>query len=144
MYNVENYIGYCLKSICEQDFDKTLFEIIVVDDCSSDASCDVTERIIDKYPDTKISLIHHDANKRQGGARNTGLRVAKGEYIIWVDSDDCFIYKDTLSTLYNVLASNKIDVLRSKSYTQVNANYFYSLKKSEFSSDIKNTLRTSI
>jgi glycosyltransferase involved in cell wall biosynthesis len=137
VYNVEQYVGYCLKSICDQDFDRNLFEIILVDDCSPDASCDVIEQIMGEYPDTRIKLIHHDENKHIGGARNTGLRAAEGEYILWVDSDDCFVYKSTLSTLSDVLSDTDIDVLRTKNYTQIVADYFAPLSASKSNFDIK-------
>lgn len=136
VYNVEKYVGYCLQSVCDQDLEKNLFEIIVVDDCSPDASCDVVERIIAEYPDTQIKLIHHDVNKHLGGSRNTGLLAANGEYILWVDSDDCFIYKNTLSTLCKVLENTDINVLRTKHYTGIRHDYFEPLKVSNYKPEV--------
>lgn len=82
-YNIETYIERCLKSVCGQTYDN--LEIIVVDD----GSLDKTGDIIDKFAkrDSRVISIH----KKNGGvsaARNTGLDIAKGDYIGFVDGDD--------------------------------------------------------
>jgi glycosyltransferase involved in cell wall biosynthesis len=136
VYNVEKYIGHCLRSICNQDFDRALFEIIVVDDCSSDSSCSIIENVIKEYPTTNIRLLHHEQNKRQGGGRNTGLKVAQGEYILWVDSDDCLIYVNTLYTLQTILANRNIDILRAKTYTGISSDNFEAFTHAAFNGTI--------
>ncbi len=88
VYNVEKYLSECLESLINQTLKN--IEIIIVNDASPDGS----EAIILEYAarDNRIVYIRHEENKRQGAARNTGIRAARGEYIAFVDSDD---YVDT-------------------------------------------------
>lgn len=84
VYNVEEYIKECLESILNQTLKN--IEVICIDDCSPDKSAD----IIKEYAanDNRVKYIKHTENKFQGGARNTGIQAAAGEYITFVDSDD--------------------------------------------------------
>lgn len=88
VYNVEDYILECLSSISAQTFEGNI-ECILVDDCSSDKSLDLIRKFID---DDKSKVEYHvilqEKNQRQGIARNVGIKNAKGEYILFVDSDD--------------------------------------------------------
>ena len=86
-YNCENYISKCLESIFNQSYKN--FEVIVVDDCSTDK----TFEILKKY--TNIKLLSTPVNSRQGTARNIGLDVCTGDYILFVDSDDS-LYDNTV------------------------------------------------
>lgn len=103
IYNVEKYLDRCIQSIVNQTY-KNL-EIILVDDGSSDGSplmCDEW-----KKKDIRISVIH----KTNGGlsdARNKGLEVATGEYILFVDSDD-FLELDACEKLMDSTKNNKVD-----------------------------------
>jgi len=93
VYNVEKYLNKCIDSILNQTFSD--FELILVDDGSTDSS----GSICDKYNDDRITVIH----KENGGissARNTGIDIAKGDFIGFVDSDD-FIHKDMYKILYD-------------------------------------------
>ena len=120
-YNVEDYIEYCIKSVCEQDFGKDQYEVIVVDDKSSDNTPTIVKKL--QGTSSNIKLIRHSVNKKQGGARNTAIKIAKGEYLIFVDSDDCFLYKNVLSILDQILLSNEdIDMLRAK-YRIIDSSY---------------------
>lgn len=83
MYNVEGYVGDCLRSVLEQDF--PLIEVIVVDDGSTDASARIVDRIA--AGDRRVRLLSQP-NAGQGPARNRALRLARGEFVIFVDSDD--------------------------------------------------------
>ena len=85
-YNVEQYIGRCLDSLLNQDIPHSEYEIICVNDCSPDNLSDVVRHYQQKYPN--IILIEHTENKTAGGARNTGIDHARGEYIWFVDPDD--------------------------------------------------------
>lgn len=83
IYNVEDYLSACIESIMKQTYNN--LEIILVDDGSPDSSpeiCDRYEKI-----DNRIKVIHQK-NKGLSGARNTGINVSKGKYLIFVDSDD--------------------------------------------------------
>ncbi|MDR0810738.1 MAG: glycosyltransferase [Paludibacter sp.] len=108
-YNVEKYIGECLQSIYNQSIDEEDFEVICVNDCSPDD----TRRIITDWQclHKNLILIDHTANKMQGGARNTGLRAARGKYIWFVDSDD-FIKPDCVKNLLQKLDEHDLDFIR--------------------------------
>lgn len=85
-YNVEPYIEECIRSLYNQDIPQEEYEVICVDDCSQDGSRAIVERLQKEY--LTLKLLIHTENKRQGGARNTGMKVAQGRYIWFVDSDD--------------------------------------------------------
>lgn len=95
-YNGEGFLRPCLESLSRQTLPQGKFEVICVDDCSTDG----TSRLIESYTGKirNLRLIHHDQNRKQGAARNTGLEVARGHYVTFVDSDD-FIRMDALETL---------------------------------------------
>lgn len=96
VYNTMPYLAKCLDSLCNQDYDKKDYEIIIVNDGTPDNS----EKIILDYQKHFPDLIKV-INKKNGGissARNAGLNQAKGEYICFVDSDD-YVEKDLLSSL---------------------------------------------
>lgn len=84
IYNVEKYLRTCLDSVLAQTY--TDYEVIMVDDGSTDKSDDIAKEYQNK--DTRFHLIRQE-NKGLASARNTGIRVAKGEYIYFIDSDDC-------------------------------------------------------
>lgn len=105
VYNVENYIGKCLESIKKQTFKD--YEIIVVDDGSDDNSM----KIVKKY-DTKIINSSHVGVSE---ARNIGAKQAKGDYLIFLDSDD-YWDKDLLKELTKSM-DNKPDLIRFQART---------------------------
>ena len=84
IYNVENYISDCLESIINQTY-KDL-EIICVNDCTLDNSMTIVKEFQEK--DSRIKIINNEQNRGLGGARNAGIDAAKGDYILFVDSDD--------------------------------------------------------
>lgn len=83
VYNVEKYLKRCVDSILAQTF--TDFELILVDDGSTDESGDICDKL--KQLDNRI-LVVHKVNKGVSAARNTGIDMATGEFIMFVDSDD--------------------------------------------------------
>lgn len=83
VYNVEAYVGECLESICSQDF--TDLEIVCVNDGSTDGSRDVLAQWQDR--DARIVVVDQP-NKGLSAARNTGIALASGDYLCFVDSDD--------------------------------------------------------
>ncbi len=104
IYNVEQYLRKCLNSILDQTF--TDFELILVDDGSTDLSGDIAEEYAEK--DDKISVIH----KKNGGlsdARNHGIDKATGEYICFIDSDD-WIENTYLEELFELAVRNEADI----------------------------------
>jgi len=82
MHNRERFIARALDSCFNQDFQD--YEIVVVDDGSTDGS--VTR--VQEYPDSRLTLLRHPVNRGVGPARNTGADAARGEWLIFLDSDD--------------------------------------------------------
>ena len=104
IYNVEKYLKYCLDSILVQSY-KNL-EIILINDGSTD-NCG---KICDEYQleDKRIKVIHK-TNAGLADARNTGLKIATGDYISFLDSDD-YIYPTFYEELYTLLQKNDADI----------------------------------
>lgn len=94
VYNVEKYLPQCLDSLIKQTF--LPFEIICVNDGSTDGCNEILSRYAAK--DRRIRLICQN-NRGLSAARNAGLKKAKGQYVLFVDSDD-FLHPETLSSLY--------------------------------------------
>lgn len=107
-YNVEPYIEECIRSLYDQDIPMEEYEVICVDDSSLDGSRGIVERLQKEYP--TLRLLVHKENKRQGGARNTGLREARGRYIWFVDSDD-YIKPNCLKGLLKRTEREDLDIL---------------------------------
>ncbi len=114
VYNVERWLAACLDSVLSQDF--TDYEIIIIDDCSPDKSYEIYEAYAKQH--SCITVLKHSVNKRQGAAKNYGMRVAKGEWIVFLDSDDLmaqgalrFYYEKALKTKdsYFVCIFDRID-----------------------------------
>ena len=108
-YNVEPYIEECIHSLYNQDIPWGEYEVICVDDCSPDNSSSIVKRLQAEYP--TLRLICHDRNRKQGGARNTGLETANGKYVWFVDSDDC-ICPNVLRLLLDSIENNALDILQ--------------------------------
>lgn len=108
VYNTEKYLEKCLDSIINQTYQD--FEIVIINDGSIDNSQNIIEKYLDKYQN-KIKCI----NKENGGlssARNYGIEVARGDYIIFVDSDD-YIKKDLFEQLLPYIQKD-IDLVKYK------------------------------
>lgn len=117
VYNVNQYLVKCLESIVNQTY--TNLQIVLVDDGSTDSS----GRICDDYAkqDSRIKVIH----KINGGlsdARNTGINIANGDYITFVDSDD-YVCNEYIETLFNLLKDYDADVAIG-SFQYVNSNQY--------------------
>lgn len=91
-YNVEKYIKKCLDSVLNQTYNN--YEIIII----NDGSTDNTSKILESYKSNKKIKIINQENKGLSNARNTGVSNAKGDYILFIDSDD-FIEKELLEIL---------------------------------------------
>lgn len=104
VYNGADFIKRCYNSIKNQTFKD--YEIIFVDDESKDNSLEILKELENK--DNKVKVISQE-NKKQGGARNTGLKAANGNYISFVDIDD-YISEDFLESLYNTIKKYDADI----------------------------------
>lgn len=115
VYNAVAYIHKCLNSLLDQSIRD--YEII----CVNDASTDETSSILDSYAHrySNIIVINHQKNKRQGGARNTGIRAARGIYVGFVDSDD-WIEKNMYKELYEEAVKYDLDIVDTD-YDIINA-----------------------
>lgn len=94
-YNYEKYILRTLESIKNQSY--TNFEIIVVDDCSNDNSCQIVENFIADNQDLRITLIKQEINRGQLSAMQRGLKEAQGQFVSFIDSDD-ILFEDYAKT----------------------------------------------
>ena len=107
VYNVKDYIEKCVGSVIDPSFDD--YEIILVDDGSTDgASPELCDKIAAEHPEL-IRVIHQE-NRGLGGARNTGIREAKGEYLFFPDSDDT-VMPGTVSILANKIKETGADII---------------------------------
>lgn len=106
VYNVEDYLEKCLLSALKND--SSDYEILVVDDGATDSSPAVAEKMREKYPD-RIRIIHQE-NRGLGGARNTGIENARGEYLYFLDSDDT-IAEHALDTLLRTAETYDADLV---------------------------------
>ncbi len=95
IYNVEKYITECLESALNQTF--SFYEIICINDGSTDHSMEIVEKYANQY--NKIKIVNSSQNRGQSVARNLGVNKAKGKYILFLDSDD-MIRPETLSELF--------------------------------------------
>lgn len=88
IYNVEPYVEKCIKSVISQTYNGTI-ECIMVDDCSSDNSMAIVDKVITDYDGPILfKIIHHDRNRGLSAARNSGIEVATSDYLFFLDSDD--------------------------------------------------------
>lgn len=114
IYNVEKYLWQCLSSLSSQDLEE--MEIICLNDGSTDNSLEIAQRFEKK--DRRFQVIDKE-NSGYGKTMNLGLRVAKGEYIGIVESDD-YIESDMFSVLYDLARKNQVDVVKSSFWEHVN------------------------
>lgn len=105
VYNVERYLPRCLDSVLAQTF--TDFEVLCVDDSSPDNSAEILAQYAKQ--DKRIKIIKQE-NQGLSGARNTGIKAAQGEYIYFLDSDDC-IHPQTLEILYHFITKYKAEIV---------------------------------
>ena len=108
LYNVERYLAGCLDSIYAQNISEEDFEVICVNDCSPDNSREIVLEYQKKHQN--LVLIDHTENKKAGGARNTGLVAAKGEYVWFVDADDSIAAGAAVAVL-KACEKNDLDAL---------------------------------
>ena len=107
VFGVEGYISRCLDSVYRINLPECDFEVICVDDCSTDSSASIVEEYKKRH--SNLVLLRHDRNKRQGGARNTGISYAKGDHILLVDADDVIPDYD-VSGILDYTADNDLEL----------------------------------
>ena len=113
MYNAGKYIDECLNSLANQTFQD--FDVIVVDDCSTDNSREVVQKFLETFKG-RLKLKKMSKNSGYPGSpRNTALNMARGKYVYFLDSDD-FIAEDALENLYAVAEKFDADVVHAEKY----------------------------
>lgn len=124
VYNTAKYLRNCIENVLNQSYRD--YEIILVDDGSTDGA----EKICDEYAekDARIKVIH----KENGGissARNKGIEVSKGDYLIFLDSDDYWGDNKALEKLKNIFQKEKLDIIVFELYSYVEGTSSYCLKE---------------
>ena len=105
MYNMENYIKTCLDSVMNQTMKD--YEVIVIDDGSVDHSYDKALEYQGRYP--QQMRVYKQENAGQGAVRNNGVRIATGEYILFVDSDDT-VSEYFVEKAYKMITESQADI----------------------------------
>ena len=108
VYNVEKYLGECIDSVLGQTFKD--YEIILCDDGSTDGSGKICDFYRDSCSNGTVRVLH-DINAGAAIARNRGIDAARGEYILFLDSDDFYIENTFLQMLSDKISEEKPDVL---------------------------------
>ncbi|MBR4642106.1 MAG: glycosyltransferase family 2 protein [Selenomonadaceae bacterium] len=134
MYNAEEFIAECLDSLLIQTFQD--FEVIVIDDCSTDSSPSIVESYAPKF-NGRLKLTKTKKNSGGGGyiPRNIGINLARGEFIQFIDADD-FILGTALEILYNAAMKYNADVVYTSSHYILNAPDNVSLHMDGFSKSL--------
>jgi glycosyltransferase involved in cell wall biosynthesis len=104
-YNCEDLVGICLESALRQTLDARLFEVICVNDCSTDDSIKVINSYLSKIKNLKI--VEHSINRKQGAARNSGIELSVGQYITFLDADD-YLTPDALEVFLRNAGDNDL------------------------------------
>lgn len=124
MYNTAKYMPKCIDSLLEQDILPSDYEIILVNDGSTDNSLSMAKEYQNKSEKSelfpKIKIVNQE-NKGLAAARNAGVNVAEGKYLCFVDPDD-YIEKNSLNELLSIMEGKNIDILRFN-YQKVDEDY---------------------
>ena len=116
VHNSVKYLARCLDSIWSQHLPAGDFEVICVDDCSTDDSVEwISTRLIRYHG---LRLVKNETNIRAGGSRNVGVKNADGEYILFIDSDDYF-HPGALSFAYQYQKEHRLDILMLDSSREI-------------------------
>lgn len=108
VYNVEPYLEACVASVYRQSLPSERFEVILINDGSTDDSFRLMQKLAAEHPNMRVV---DQKNCGLSAVRNRGVRMALGTYVLFVDSDD-FLYDNTVIPLLDKAIANKLDVLR--------------------------------
>lgn len=107
VYNIRNFVGDCIRSLLSQTMQQGV-EYIIVDDASVDGSFDIVTDLVKGNPDFRV--VRHERNLGLPSARNTGLSMATGEYVLHCDGDD-FMEPEMVEKLYECAVRNNADMV---------------------------------
>lgn len=124
VYNVEKYIEECISSLLNQTIKE--IEIIVVDD----GSCDNSIELVKRFKDKRIKIIYQE-NKGLSAARNTGIREANGDYIVFIDSDDFIDGENSLKEMYNIAIKYDSDIVIGNAVKYYSENQIETIQRCE-------------
>lgn len=120
IYNASQYISRCIDSIFSQECEEADIECILVNDCTPDNSMEIVQNMLNDYRGKiHFKTIHLDTNSGHCVARNAGIRISTGDYILFVDSDD-FLLPGTISYFIEGIKNNggdNVDIVLGNSYT---------------------------
>lgn len=108
VFNVERYLAKCLDSLLSQDIDQDSYEIILIDDGSTDSGGEICDRYASKHENIRV---FHQKNQGLSVARNEGINKAEGKYVLFVDSDD-FLQERVLGVLVRKMEEFELEILR--------------------------------
>lgn len=139
VYNVELYISRCIKSIIQQENCGAVIECILINDCSPDNSMDIVHSLTDNYSG-KIAFVflEHKQNQGLSAARNSGIDVAHGDYILFVDSDD-WLPENSISNFVDILTKDpNIDMITGNSfYAQNNDDHPFTVSEKTYNNNFQ-------
>ncbi|KUG10431.1 MULTISPECIES: glycosyltransferase family 2 protein [Elizabethkingia] len=130
VFKVERFVERCCRYLFEQTLESA--EFIFVDDCSPDNSVSIINKVLEEYPERKddVQIVKHAINKGLPSARNSGLKIASGEYIFHCDSDD-WLEKNALSLLYEEAIEKNVDAVWCDWYLSFKNNERYMSQRPE-------------
>ena len=108
-YNVREYLTSCIESVYTQNL--TQFEIICVDDCSTDGSCELLHDLSAKYPELVVK--RNETNMGISSSRNLALKMSRGKYVWFLDADDMLV-PDTVKTYLSIAEKESADAVLGK------------------------------
>ena len=112
MFNVEKYINQCLNSLIHQDISSSNYEIVIINDGSTDSSYLKASVFQEKYPHVKI---YTQQNSGVSSARNKGIEISSGEYFFFIDADD-YIALNSLKGIVNLANDKQLDMQEFKAF----------------------------
>jgi hypothetical protein len=111
VYNTRRYLAECLDSVLAQDLTPHELEVIAVDDGSTDGSAQVLDRYAERHPNLRV--IHQENSGWPGRPRNVGRAASQGQYVFFVDSDDC-LAPQALRSMYDFAVQHDSDIVVPK------------------------------
>ena len=122
VYNAAQFLSICLDSLLVQDINFTNYEILIINDGSTDNSLLIANSYRDKHTHIKV---YTKENGGVGSARNKGLSLSKGTYVYFIDPDD-YLAKDVLKTIIEQAEKNELDILTFISQSTTDSSLYHS------------------
>jgi glycosyltransferase involved in cell wall biosynthesis len=125
VYKVEDYIEKCLLSVFMQRYGN--LEVILVDDASPDNSINVAKEVISQLNNPQVDVVYvtHEVNRGLSAARNSGIDVATGDYVYFIDSDDELYDENSMLTLVDSAIETNADIVVGNHYVHRSENPYF-------------------